>query len=390
MLLSVRISCFSLPVLALAMLQTEKIYAQETCFEFFQSADGTVSCADFSFFGFNGETTALVDGIGTGGIDADVDGTVDGLDFLQFQNSVFADVEVHNVADPVDPTVSTEFSIAHRGRVEITPLENMPPVGADSQRFMSTGSESKVLFQVTKPGATSDMMLPIEIGLMQDLTMIDSPNNTTDGEAGTFFFVTLADAGTGEILHETVGSSKLDTATAPNPIVTDPFAPGYEGFSTFMPGNDGSIQFHFDRTDSHQARPNETYELDTLVSQSVSTDGFGGMVPIVVDNGNTFTFRISSPDPEVRFIIDAEFPSEQPEVTTPSVKISQPAPSLIRLSWTAEDSQSYNVFFSEDPDRPLSQWQNLATVSGQSGEISRDFPRTDNMGFYVLEAMTTE
>ena len=123
--------------------------------------------------------------------------------------------------------------------------------------------------------------------------------------------------------------------------------------------------------------------LETLVSESIFTDGFdsGDAAAWISDSGNTFTFTVQSQNPGVTFDLT---PGSTPPLVVPILDIDRLPDGQVRLTWDALDTQSYTVLFTPDPALSHDQWEERATIAGTMGVITRDFPIAGPAGFFAV------
>ena len=118
--------------------------AQGSCPEFFANlAPGAPgSCADFSFFGFNGVEVGGFNrtrsGASMAAINLFEEITIP-PEFFDPLEPVFASVEVNSAGATGIPG----FSIEHQGRVSMFPLSSEPPPGSTPARFIATSSQNR-------------------------------------------------------------------------------------------------------------------------------------------------------------------------------------------------------------------------------------------------------
>jgi len=378
----VKLSC----IMAISMLTlglTLEVLADGSCFEYFENLPpgSSGSCADIAFFGFTGEKTEDFACAGTGPSSAAIDlfDEFDLLpDFFKPEAPVSASVEVQTSGDD---SGLKEFSIIHKGRVGIFPFSEMPAADiSNTTRFIASGSESKVAFQTNKPDGVGEV--PIEIELTQDFSMQD-PIDSSLGEIGTFFLFDIEDVDSGEILDELVGSSKFDSALDPEPDFDDEFAPGYAGFTETTTPEPGVADVEFNRTISLEIELETDLSITTLQSESIFTDGFesGDISFWSSQSDKTFVFRVSSPDPLVRFILNLEFGSG---LIQPDLDITLLSETQVQLSWEALETQIYTILTTTDILLPLDQWQAVGTVEETAGTVTRELTTTGEHGFFVL------
>ncbi len=360
----------------------------DSCFEFFEAlAPGTSgACADFSFFGFTGTVVENISTANGGATSASIDAfeEFDILpEFFDPAEPNFATVEVKTTGDAGG---ITEFTIEHKDRVGMFPFSEAPPPGTATDRFLTVGSQSKLVFRADKPGAIGEV--PLELKLEQDMELIDPFDSSIDGDVGSYFLIDFVEVDTDQLIEELLGISKFDSALDPEPDFDDEFAPGYEGFTTTTTPQPGQANVDFNRTLEMDIELEVDIELETLSSLSIFTDGFesGNTNAWSTDTGNTFTFRVSSPDPGVRFILNLD---TTPGVVLPTLDVSLLNSTQVRLRWDALDTQTYTILFTQDLALPTNQWQEMGTVSGTAGEVTRDKAIVGEDGFFALSVTSS-
>lgn len=358
-------------------------WAEGSCPEFFANlAPGTPgSCADFSFFGFNGVEVGgfnrAKSGPSMAGINLFEEITIL-PDFFDPLEPVFASVEVNSAGATGIPG----FGIEHQGRVSMFPFSSEPPPESTTARFIATSSQNRTIFRAhdPEPGIQN---ITIDIRLEQNLELIDPVSSGIDGDVGASFRVEVAELETGEMITELLGSAKFDSKSGPEPDFDDEFAPGYDGFTNTTSVEPGRIKVEFERTLAITIEENLDIRLETLVSESIFTDGFdsGDAAAWISDSGNTFTFTVQSQNPGVTFDLK---PGSTSQLVVPILDIDRLPDGQVRLTWDALDTQTYTVLFTPDPALSHDQWQERATIAGTMGVITRDFTITGPEGFFAV------
>ena len=357
--------------------------AQGSCPEFFANlAPGAPgSCADFSFFGFNGVEVGGFNrtrsGASMAAINLFEEITIP-PEFFDPLEPVFASVEVNSAGATGIPG----FSIEHQGRVSMFPLSSEPPPGSTPARFIATSSQNRTIFRAhdPEPGIQN---ITLDIKLEQDFELVDPVSSGIVGDVGASFRVNVGELETGEMITELFGSAKFDSTSGPEPEFDDEFAPGYDGFTDITSVDPGRIKVEFERTLEITVEENLDIRLETLVSESIFTDGFdsGDAAAWISDSGNTFTFTVQSQNPGVTFDLK---PGSTPPLVVPILDIDRLPDGQVRLTWDALDTQSYTVLFTPDPALSHDQWEERATIAGTMGVITRDFPLAGPAGFFAV------
>ena len=120
----------------------------------------------------------------------------------------------------------------------------------------------------------------------------------------------------GELISSLSGASSYDSSSDEAPNFNDQFAPGYEGFTSATLLEPGKFKVEFNRALQFSVTHEEEVSLTTLQAANLFVDGFeeGNLSPWTVDSSNTFTFRVTSPDPLVRFSLKGELEPLDPEI----------------------------------------------------------------------------
>jgi hypothetical protein len=299
-------------------------------------------------------------------------------EFLDPLEPVFASVEVNSAGATGIPG----FDIEHQGRVSMFPLSSEPPPGSTAARFIATSSQNRTIFRAhdPEPGIQN---IAIDIKLEQDFELVDPVSSGSDGDVGASFRVDVGELESGEVITELLGSAKFDSKSGPEPDFADEFAPGYDGFTNTTSLDPGRIIIEFERTLEITIEENIDIRLETLVSESIFTDGFdsGDAAAWISDSGNTFTFTVQSQNPGVTFDLK---PGSTPPLVVPILDIDRLPDGQVRLTWDALDTQSYTVLFTPDPALSHDQWQERATITATVGAITRDFAISGPEGFFAV------
>jgi len=355
--------------------------AADSCQEFFANlASGTPgSCSELSFFGFNGVEVGGFHSAEGGSFMAAIDLFDEAEilpDFFNPLEPVFASVEVKSAGIAGIPA----FSIEHRGRVSMLPLPSEPPPGSITTRFIAASSRNKTIFRAhdPEPGIQN---ITIDIKLEQDFALVDPIHSNIDSDVGTSFRIKATALETGEVINELLGRATFDSRSGPEPDLGDPFTPGYDGFTNTTSVAPGWVNAEFQRTLTITIEENVDIKLETLVSESIFTDGFqsGATAAWISDSENTFT--VKSQNPNVTLNLKA---GDTSQLVVPSLDIDLLPDGQVRLAWNALDTQAYTVLFTPDPALPHDQWQERATVTGTGGVITRDFAITGTEGFFAI------
>ncbi len=355
--------------------------AADSCPELFANlASGTPgSCADLSFFGFNGVEVGGFDSAEGGSFMAAINlfDEIEILpDFFTPLEPVFASVEVKSTGVAGIPA----FSIEHRGRVSMLPLPSPPQPGSITSRFIAASSRNKTIFRAhdPEPGIQN---ITIDIKLEQDFDLVDPIHSNIDSDVGTSFRIEAMALETGEVINELLGRATFDSQSGPEPALGDPFTPGYEGFTNTTSLAPGWVNAEFQRTLTITIKEDVDIQLETLVSESIFTDGFqsGATAARISNSENTFT--VVTRNPNVTLDLKA---GDTAPLVVPSLDIDRLPDGQVRLSWDALDTQAYTVLFTPDPALPRAQWQERATITGTGGVIIRDFPITGTEGFFAV------
>ncbi len=219
----------------------------------------------------------------------------------------------------------------------------------------------------------------------QNVLLEDPASNTADGEVSAFFLIEVSPSLGGAMLESLTGTAAYDSATDAQPRFQDPFAPGYEN-ATFAAMGAGRFQVTLER-ELHIELPVDTdLKLSTLSTRNVFINDFASGDESAWSIGSdVFTFRVSSPDPDVRFTIKADISSPPDAEVLPMLAIAHLPDRRVELSWTAEPNQAYGIHFSGDLAKPLAEWQLLERVTGFSGVATRVFTTNEPNGYYVLQ-----
>ena len=303
-------------------------------------------------------------------------------DFFEPEEPVFASVEVRSQG--TEDLV--RFSIEHRGAITMFPLTSDPGAGNPSDRFIATGSQTKTIFNVDRPGGPDDELIDIELELEQDFELVDPIDSAIDAEIGTFFLIELEEIETGDLIDDLSGSSLFDSADDLEPDFEEPFnpEPGYDGFTSTTSTIPGEVDVEFQRTINATITEGRDIELETLVSQHIFSDGFesGDVSSWTMSSPNSFIITVRSADPNVRF--NLKLGNSSPEPVLPELLIDTLPNDRVQIRWDALNSHNYTILFTEDLSLPKAQWQELSTVTGQAGEVTRDFAVGGTKGFYAL------
>ena len=68
----------------------------------------------------------------------------------------------------------------------------------------------------------------------------------------------------------------------------------------------------------------------------------------------------------------------------PALEITPLSPDKVRLIWEGVNTQSYTVLSAPDLTLPYDQWEELDTVPGITGMITREFPTTGTKEFFAV------
>jgi hypothetical protein len=233
-------------------------------------------------------------------------------------------------------TAALDFTILQRGIVGLSPRDS------DSQSA-SFGGRSRVTFiPITVDGSVD----PVDYDLLlkHAFELGDPEENAGKGaaSAGTEFSI-YRDDGLAPFLGFN-GFAQLDLANNPEPVFFGDFDDLFvtESFERSEPGRNDLFDVSIEYSARSTATPGEVIILDTGSYGSIFTDGFesGDTSAWTVSSENTFEFSISSPDPNVRFMI-----------------LREPASFEINAglndAWVNADAALQGMFFTVFPDTGL-------------------------------------
>ena len=357
-----------------------------SCSDYFEglTLGASGACADIAFFGFDGTGIDEFGFTNGGRLKAAIDlfdepGPLPG--FFTPAAETFADVQLKSLGQ----TGLNDFVIAHRGAVGMLPLATPPPAGMSSNRFIATGSENRTVFTAHHP-APGTQTIPVEITLEQNLELVDPVGSKVETRIGASFLLKATSLNTGIPLENLRGAAHFDSADGPDPEFGEPFSPdpGYQGFTTSIPGEAGLVRVQFNRTLELEIEEGSEIELQTIVRRHVFASGFdpGGPTATTASRPSTFNFSVKSPEPGITFGLRLE--EANSALVVPSLDVDRLADDRIRLSWEAVAAQEYIILFTTDLSLPATQWEERETVTATSGTVERDFPANGLSGFFAL------
>ena len=381
------------PGAALALLtagaMSQASLSAPSCTDFFENlAPGSSgSCADIAFFGFDGTAIGEFGFVNQGQTAAAIDlsGQPEPLPvFFTPATSNLASVRLQAEGE----TGLAGFVIEHQGAVGMLPLADQPPAGVSSNRFIATGTRNRTVFTAhnSAPGVQT---VAVEIALEQNLELADPIDSGVQDRIGAAFNLKAIELDTGILLTDLRGSALFDSAEGPVPGFGDPFSPdpGYQGFTTSLPGQGGLVSVTFVRTLQIEIEEDSEIELETIVDRHVFCSGFdnGASSAATAAGPTTFNFAVRSPEPGISF--NLKIRGENSALTVPSLEVDRLDEDRIRLTWDAVDTQDYVILFTPDLSLPQDQWEERETVRATSGFVQRDFLASGPSGFYALRTI---